>query len=75
VEHFPCDPITACIFPENVASRRVLEHLGFVYERDVNYLERTGDTSYVMESPIVPLYMLSRDRFASGDTSYSLITG
>jgi RimJ/RimL family protein N-acetyltransferase len=75
VEHFPWDPITACIFPANIASRRVLEHLGFVYEQDVDYLERTGNTSYVMESPMVPLYVLPRDRFAPGDTSYRLITG
>jgi ribosomal-protein-alanine N-acetyltransferase len=74
VEHFPWDPITACIFPENIASRRVLEHLGFVYERDVDYLERTGDTSFIMESPIVPLYTLPRDKFAPGNASYRVIT-
>jgi ribosomal-protein-alanine N-acetyltransferase len=74
LEHFPWDPITACIFPANIASRRVLEHLGFVYERDVNYLERTGDTSYVMESPLVPLYTLSRDKFAPGNAPYHLNT-
>jgi ribosomal-protein-alanine N-acetyltransferase len=75
VEHFPWDPITACIFPENIASRRVLEHLGFVYERDVDYLERTGVTTYVMESPNVPLYTLPRDKFLPGNGSYRLITG
>jgi RimJ/RimL family protein N-acetyltransferase len=75
LEHFPWYPITACIFPANVASRRVLEHLGFVYERDVDYLERTGDTSFIMESPIVPLYALPRDRFAPGDAYYRVITG
>lgn len=75
LEHFPWDPITACIFPANVASRRVLEHLGFVYQRDVDYLERTGDTSLVMESPIVPLFMLPRDKFTRGDAFYRLIPG
>jgi RimJ/RimL family protein N-acetyltransferase len=70
LERFPWDPITACIFPANVASRRVLEHLGFAYERDVDYLERAGDTSMVMESPMVPLYTLPRDAFAPGDALY-----
>lgn len=74
LEHFPWEPITACIFPANIASRRVLEHLGFVYERDVDYLERTGETSYVMESPIVSLYTLPRDKFSPGDTFYRLIS-
>jgi ribosomal-protein-alanine N-acetyltransferase len=74
LEHFPWDPITACIFPENIASRRVLEHLGFVYEKDVDYLELTGNTSYVMESPMVPLYVLPRDKFTPGNASYRLIT-
>lgn len=75
LDHFPWDPITACIFPANIASRRVLEHLGFVYDRDVDYLERTGDSSLAMESPIVPLYMLPRGNFAPGNASYRLITG
>jgi ribosomal-protein-alanine N-acetyltransferase len=75
VEHFPWGPLTACIFPQNIASRRVLEHLGFVYDRDVDYLERTGDTSYIMESPMVPLYTLPRDNFAPGNAFYRLTTG
>jgi ribosomal-protein-alanine N-acetyltransferase len=75
VEHFPWDPITACIFPANIASRRVLEHLGFVHESDVDYLERTGNTSYIMESPVVPLYVLPRGKFVPGDAYYHLITG
>lgn len=73
LEHFPWDPITACIFPANVGSRRVLEHLGFVYERDVDYIERTGDTTLAMESPIVPLYTLRRDKFVPGDTFYRVV--
>jgi RimJ/RimL family protein N-acetyltransferase len=70
LDHFPWEPITACIFPANIASRRVLEHLGFVYERDVDYLERTGGASLAMESSIVPLYALPRDKFAPGDSFY-----
>lgn len=75
LEHFPWNPITACIFPANIGSRRVLEHLGFVYERDVDYLARAGNSSYVMEAPIVPLYTLPREKFTPGDASYRLITG
>jgi RimJ/RimL family protein N-acetyltransferase len=75
VEHYTWDPITACIFPANIASRRVLEHLGFVYERDVNYLERTGIASYVMESPIVALYTVPCDTFTPGDAFYRVIVG
>jgi RimJ/RimL family protein N-acetyltransferase len=75
LERFQWDPITACIFPANIASRRVLEHLGFVYERDVDYLERTGGASFIMESPIVSLYTLPRDTFDPGDAFYRLTTG
>ena len=75
LEHFPWDPITACIYPANIASRRVLEHLGFVYARDVDYLELTGDPSKGMESPIVPLYTLPRDKFAPGNAAYRAVTG
>lgn len=53
----------------------MLEHLGFVYARDVDYLELTGDPSKGMESPIVPLYMLPRDKFAPGNAAYRAVTG
>ena len=29
----------ALAMPENIASRRVMEHLGFEYEKDVHYFE------------------------------------
>jgi ribosomal-protein-alanine N-acetyltransferase len=74
LEHFPWSPITACIFPANIASRRVLEHLGFVYERDVDYLERTGNASFIMESSIVSLYTLPRDTFTPGEAYYRVIS-
>jgi RimJ/RimL family protein N-acetyltransferase len=64
------DPIVAAIIPGNSASQRVLEHLGFVYEKDVNYDEMTGDTTMEMDSPIVPYFVLWRERFAPGDAFY-----
>ena len=60
--------VVAAIIPGNIASRRVLEHLGFVYEKDVNYYEMSGDTTIEMDSPIVPYFAL--ERFAPGDAFY-----
>jgi hypothetical protein len=48
----------------------VLERLGFAYEKDVNYIEMTGDTSMVMEDPMLALYALPRDQFAPGNAFY-----
>lgn len=62
--------IGAAIIPENIASRRVLEHLRFVYEKDVNYYELTGDTTLDMDSPIVPYFVLRRDQFVPDATLY-----
>lgn len=62
--------IVAAIIPGNIASRRVLEHLGFVYEKDMNYYETSGDTSIEMDSPIVPSFALQRARFAPGAALY-----
>jgi RimJ/RimL family protein N-acetyltransferase len=62
--------IVAAIIPGNIASRRVLEHLGFVYEKDVNYYDMSGDTTLEMDSPIVPYFALQRERFAPGDALY-----
>ena len=39
------DRIVAAIVPANIASSRVLDHLGFVYEKHVNYYELTGADS------------------------------
>jgi RimJ/RimL family protein N-acetyltransferase len=64
------DRMVAAIIPGNVASRRVLEHLGFVYEKDVNYYEMSGDATIEMDSPIVPYFALQRGRFAPGDAFY-----
>ena len=36
-EHADLARLIALAVPENIASRRVMEHLGFVYERDAHY--------------------------------------
>lgn len=69
------DRIVAAILPENVASRRVLEHLGFVYEKDVNYYEMSGDTTMELDSPIVPYFVLAREQYTSGDAFYRVTRG
>jgi ribosomal-protein-alanine N-acetyltransferase len=69
-ENTEWDSIAAAIMPENIASRRVLEHLRFVYLKDVNYYELTGDTTLEMDSPIVPYFVLRREEFEPGATVY-----
>jgi ribosomal-protein-alanine N-acetyltransferase len=71
-EHSAWDRIVAATLPQNVASRRVLAHLGFVYEKDVNYYEFTGDDTMRLDSPMVPYFALARERFAPGDAFYRL---
>ncbi len=73
-ENRPWDRIVATIQPENIGSLRVLEHLGFAYEKDVNYIEMTGDPTMQMDSPIVPYYALQRDKFAPGEAYYQVKT-
>jgi hypothetical protein len=60
--------IVAATQPGNVASRRVLEHVGFVYERDVNYSEMTGDTTAELPSPMTTYYALTPAHFVPGDS-------
>jgi RimJ/RimL family protein N-acetyltransferase len=69
-EHSAWDRIVATIVPGNAASRRVLDHLGFVYEKDVNYHQMTGDFVFQLESPILPYFVLLRERFAPGNGFY-----
>ncbi len=74
-EHRAWDQISAAIIPGNVASRRVLEHLGFVNERDVNYLEMSGDATIQMDSPMVPYFVLRRDQFVPRGAFYRVRNG
>lgn len=71
-EHTAWERIVAAVVPANVPSVRVLDHIGFDYERDVNYNEMTGNDSIVLENPIVAYYALRREQFASGDAFYRL---
>lgn len=71
-EHTDWDRIVAAVVQANVGSVRVVEHLGFVYEREVNYLEMAGDPNLVLDPPFVAYYVLRRDEFASGDAFYRL---
>jgi RimJ/RimL family protein N-acetyltransferase len=60
-DHAPMPYIMAVVFHENMASVRVLEHLGFVYQKDAVYHD-------------LPLayYTLQREHFVSGDHLYRL---
>ncbi len=64
------DRMVAAIMPANVGSRRVLEHLGFVYERDINYGALFGDAPVDLESSITPFFALQRDQFSPSDAYY-----
>src|SRR5690242_2275115 len=69
-EHTAWERIVAAIVPANSASGRVLDHLGFVYEKHVNYYELTGADSIILEDPVVAFYALGRERFAPGNAMY-----
>jgi RimJ/RimL family protein N-acetyltransferase len=53
--------IFAVVIPENIPSARLLEHLGFVYEKD----------GVLYDLPVA-FYGLPRERFAPGAASYHL---
>ena len=62
-EHTQWERVVAAIVPANIASNRVLDHLGFVYEKHVNYYELTGADSIELDDPVVALYALPREQF------------
>ncbi len=66
------DRIVAAVVPANAASVRVVEHLGFVYEKEVNYLEMAGDPNLVLDPPFVAYYVLRREQFVPSGTYYRL---
>ncbi|HEY7094460.1 MAG TPA: GNAT family N-acetyltransferase [Ktedonobacterales bacterium] len=72
LEHSKWERLVAAIVPANLASGRVLEHLGFVYEKHVDYREMTGVASIALDDPIVALYSLRRDQFRPGEAFYRL---
>jgi ribosomal-protein-alanine N-acetyltransferase len=55
-ERAKLERIMAVVVPENTASWRVLEHIGFVYEKKANY--------YDLE---IVYYAISREQFIPGD--------
>jgi len=55
------DRIIAVVVPENAASWHVLEHIGFVYEKEAHYYDL--DVVY---------YAISRDKFRADDSFYRL---
>lgn len=71
-EHTAWDRIVAAVVPANAASVRVAEHLGFVYEKEVNYLELAGDPNLVFDPPFVAYYVLRREQLVPGDAYYRL---
>lgn len=70
--HVSWERIVAAIVPANIVSGRVLDHLGFVYEKHVSYYALTGADSIILDDPIVALYALRREQFAPGDAFYQV---
>jgi len=69
-EHTTWNRIVAAIVPANTASQRVLDYLGLIYEKHVNYYEWTGADSIILDDPIVATYALPRERFQPRDAFY-----
>jgi ribosomal-protein-alanine N-acetyltransferase len=67
------DRIAAAIIPGNMASRRVLEHLGFTYEDEVNYYELAGRGKFELDAEMVAYFVLRREQFVSGETHYRVL--
>jgi ribosomal-protein-alanine N-acetyltransferase len=69
-EHSAWRRIVAATLPENTASQRVLKHIGFVFEKNVNHFEMTGAATMQPDSPMVPLFALQREEVASRQAVY-----
>ena len=69
-EHGKWDRLVAYIVPANLASGRVLEHTGFIYEKNVDYRELAGDPNMSADFAVVRFYSLPRERFAPGAVLY-----
>ena len=66
------DRVVAAVAPANAASVRVVERLGFVYEKEVNYLEMAGDPNLTLDPPFIAYYVLRRDQFVPDNAFYRL---
>lgn len=71
-ENTAWDRIVAAIVPANIASQRVLAHLGLIYEKHVNYYEWTGADTIILDDPIVATYALPREQFVPGSAFYRI---
>jgi [ribosomal protein S5]-alanine N-acetyltransferase len=71
-EHSAWDRIVAAVARGNDASVRIVERLGFVYEKEVNYLEMAGDPNLVLDPPFVAYYALRRDQYVPDGAFYRL---
>jgi ribosomal-protein-alanine N-acetyltransferase len=72
-EHGRWDRMVAYTVPANAASGRVLEHIGFVYEKNVDYREVVGAPNMSAEFADVRSYSLPRERFAPGTALYRVL--
>jgi ribosomal-protein-alanine N-acetyltransferase len=72
LEHSKWDRLVAVIVSPSLASGRLLEHLRFVYEMQLDYREMTGVASIAIDDPIVAFYALRREQFQPGDAFYHL---
>jgi RimJ/RimL family protein N-acetyltransferase len=54
--------IVAVVVPENIASRRVVEHIGFIYEKDVRYFDLE-----------LVYYAIMRDQFQPDGSFYRVL--
>jgi RimJ/RimL family protein N-acetyltransferase len=76
------DHIVGTVIPENVASVRVLEHLGFVREKEMSTQDYSAMVGAMIGDPTLPtlewpsptaaIYALRRDQFVLGDAFYRL---
>jgi RimJ/RimL family protein N-acetyltransferase len=81
-EHTTWDHLVGTVAPLNVASLRILEHLGFVREKETSSQDYSAMVAAVVGDPTlasvewpVPtlaIYTLRRDQFVPGDALYRL---
>jgi ribosomal-protein-alanine N-acetyltransferase len=81
-DHTTWDYIMGTVAPLNVASMRILDHLGFVREKEMSSQDYAamiaavlGDPSIAEEEwpvPTLAIYRLRREQFVPGDAFYQL---
>ena len=81
-EHTTWDHLVGTVAPLNVASVRVLDHLGFVREKEMSSQDYSAMVAAVLGDPsmksvewpvpTLAIYTLQREQFAPGDAFYRL---